>query len=85
MVRAIFIVFILCVQVFERNGQTGYHIRQQLIERLMTNFSKHITPRFNQDVLVQVKIDPLMEQIIDFDESKGVFFMVWIFRIDLDR
>lgn len=73
MVRAIFIVFILCVQVFERNCQTGYHIRQQLIERLMTNYSKHITPRFNQDVLVQVKIDPLMEQIIDFDESKGVF------------
>jgi nicotinic acetylcholine receptor alpha-7 len=50
-----------------------YDKRIELVNRLLTNYSRHIRPLNDQTKEVRVLIEPLVKLIIDFDETAGVF------------
>lgn len=50
-----------------------YLVRKKLISNLLANYSKFLTPRFDQSELVKVDIEPRLNLIVDLNESQDVF------------
>ena len=67
-------LLLICTVIHCLEG-SGYDDMKILSDKLMTNYSKHIRPRRNQTEMVQVSVEPIINLILRFDESSGVF--VW--------
>lgn len=74
------VTIILCVVLYMSECvedvdvvQDSYYARKYLIEKLLTNYTKNIRPRHNQKELVEVRMEPILGLIVDFDEGGGVF------------
>lgn len=67
-------LFLICTVIHCLEG-ASYDDMKILSDKLMTNYSKHIRPRRNQTEKIEVSVISIINLILRFDESSGVF--VW--------
>ncbi|VDH90078.1 Hypothetical predicted protein [Mytilus galloprovincialis] len=70
--KVISIFSLLFVASFSRTESSGYEDAQNLHALLLKNYSRILTPRFNQSEPVDVVLDLFLNSVIDFHPVSGI-------------